>query len=409
MKKTIASGTLAAESIEFTRDIIDECGPRLAGTEACKRSGDIILREMKKFCDRAGIEEFDVRPMALLGFIRATAVSFIISSLFLFFGYVIPAAAGYTFGFVLSLCQFVFYLHVFDRFYKKKKGYNVYGVIEPAGEVRRQVIVSGHHDSAFVFNFFTKFPKLYRVRLILGVVPVNAAFFLAWAWIIMQYAFGVTPGFADIFRYGAIVSFLFVIQLYFFLGKDGTPGAGDNMIATAIAMKTAGIFGKAGKKKKAALRHTRLIVLSFDAEESGLVGARAYARKHSAEMKAIPTHVFNMDSIYDVDKIKFLVTDINGFVRLSKKMARQCVDISTRLGYRTKPIGMPFGGGGTDAAEFAKVGVEATTLLAMPVSVERDAVVYHTPEDTVDHIQPEAVEAIIKILHEYILEMDGEA
>lgn len=409
MKKIFEAGRLAKEALDFTRKIIDECGPRLAGTEACKRSGDIIKREMDRQCDRAGIEEFDVHPAALLGFIRTSAVVYIVSSLFLFFGYVVPAATGYTFIAVISLSQFVFYLKVFDRFYKKEKGYNVYGVIEPAGEVRRQIIVSGHHDSAYVFNFFTKFPKLYRIRLVLGVLPMNVALILAWSWVIMKYAFDAPPPFADIFRYGAVVSFVFVAPLYFFIGKNGTPGAGDNMIATAIALKTAGIFGKTGRKKKAALRHTRLIILSFDAEESGLRGARAYARRHRAELQAVPTSCFNMDSIYDLDKIKFLVRDINGFTALSRKMARRCIEIAGRLGYRTKPLVMPFGGGGTDAAELARVGVEATTLLAMPVSVERDAVVYHTPHDTVDHIQPEAVEAVLGILHEYILEMDGEA
>ena len=163
------------------------------------------------------------------------------------------------------------------------------------------------------------------------------------------------------------------------------------------------------RKGRPALKHTRLIILSFDAEESGLRGARAYAKKHRAELQAIPAYNFNMDSIYDVDKIKFLVSDINGIVKLSGKMAARCVEIAGREGYGERLMGMPFGGGGTDAAELAKVGVEATTLIAMPVSIERDVVVYHTLNDTVDHMHPEAVEACLKILHAYIVEMDGEA
>ena len=409
MKKNTITGRHAAESLDFTRNIIDECGPRLAGTEECKRSGDIIRKEMDRYCDRTEIEEFDFHPLAMLGFIRASAVSFIISSVFLFFGYIIPAAIGYTFGIVISVCQFVFYLQVFDRFYEKKKGYNVYGVIEPAAEVRQQIIVSGHHDSAYVFNYFAKFPKLYRIRLILGLIPINASFFLVWIWVIMKYAFDAIPAFADIFRYGAIASLFFVVPLVFFLGKKGTPGAGDNMIATAIALKIAELFKREGKKGRAALRHTRLVILSFDAEESGLRGARAFAEKHRAELQAIPAYCFNMDSIYDVDKIKFLVSDINGIVKLSGKMAARCVEIAKRHGYGARLMGMPFGGGGTDAAELAKVGVKATTLIAMPVSIERDVVVYHTLHDTVDHVHPEAVEACIKILHAYIVEMDGEA
>ncbi len=409
MKKSDITRKHAAESLDFTGKIIDECGPRLAGTEACRRSADIIKREIDRYCDRTGIEEFDVHPRAMLGFIRASAVSFIISSVLLFFGYLIPAAIGYTFGIVISVCQFVFYLQVFDRFYEKKKGYNVYGIIEPAEEVRQQIIVSGHHDSAYVFNYFAKYPRLYRIRLILGLIPINASFFLVWIWVIMKYAFDAVPAFADIFRYGTIASLFFVVPLVFFLGKKGTPGAGDNMIATAIALKIAELFKREEKKGRPALKHTRLVILSFDAEESGLRGARAYAKKHRAELQAIPAYNFNMDSIYDVDKIKFLVSDINGIVKLSEKMAARCVEIAGREGYGARLMGMPFGGGGTDAAELAKVGVEATTLIAMPVSIERDVVVYHTLNDTVDHVHPEAVEACLKILHAYIVEMDGEA
>jgi len=409
MKKTVISGKHAAEALKFTGNIIDECGPRLAGTEACRRSADIIKREMDRHCDCTAIEEFEMHPRAMLGFICVSAVSFIVSSVFLFFGCLIPAAAGYTFGVVISVCQFVFYLQVFDRFYEKKKGYNVYGVIEPAAEVRQQIIISGHHDSAYVFNFFAKFPRLYRIRLILGLIPINVSFFLVWTWVIMNYVFDAIPGFADIFRYGAIASFVFVVPLVFFLGKKGTPGAGDNMIATAIALKIAELFKRAGKKGHPALKHTRLVILSFDAEESGLRGAKAFAKKHRAELQAIPAYNFNMDSIYDVDKIKFLVSDINGTVKLSGNMAERCVEIARRQGFSARTLRMPFGGGGTDAAELAKAGVNATTLIAMPVSIERDVVVYHTLDDTVDHVHPETVEAVLKILHSYIVEMDGEA
>ncbi|MHA1672652.1 MAG: M28 family peptidase, partial [Promethearchaeota archaeon] len=82
--------------------------------------------------------------------------------------------------------------------------------------------------------------------------------------------------------------------------------------------------------------------------------------------------------------------------------------ISNQLGYSPKLFQMPFGAGGTDAAEFAKIGVEAITILALPTEYVRENLVYHTSEDTVDKIEPAAVKAILEIQMEYILRKDAE-
>jgi len=80
----------------------------------------------------------------------------------------VPAILGLLFGSVFALTEFLLYLTPFDRFFPKHCGYNVSGLIEPAGEVKQQIVVSGHHDSAYVFNFFKKQQKLYAPRIILG-------------------------------------------------------------------------------------------------------------------------------------------------------------------------------------------------------------------------------------------------
>jgi hypothetical protein len=85
------------------------------------------------------------------------------------------------------------------------------------------------------------------------------------------------------------------------------------------------------------------------------------------------------------------------------------VDIAQSLGYQATISGMSPGGGSTDAAAFGEAGIEATNLSAMSFEAkERDkGWVYHTPEDTSEHIEPEAVEAALKIIREYILRKDG--
>jgi len=407
--KSVVTRKHADEAIALTGAIIDECGPRLTGSDACRKSAYLLKGELEKWCDSTAIEAFEVHPNALLGFMKFTAVAYVVSTAFLFFGRPALAAVGYTFSVVLTVSQFVFYLSLFDRMYRKATGYNLSGVIEPTGEVRRQVIVSGHHDSAFVFNFFTRFPKLYRLRITLGFVVVDIAFFLTWAWIVFYLVTGAAPPFADALRYGAVIAAVFPIQLYFFTSKEATPGAGDNLVASVIALKIAELFSKRKNGGSPRLKHTRLILASFDAEEAGLRGARAYARVHRRRVQALPTCHFNMDCIFDADHLKFMTRDINGFVPLSKDMAKECDAIAGELGYDAELFRMFFGAGGTDAAELAGIGAEATTLMAMSVDIDKETFHYHTGNDTIDRVRPEAVEACLRIIHEYVVRKDAEA
>ena len=72
---------------------------------------------------------------------------------------------------------------------------------------------------------------------------------------------------------------------------------------------------------------------------------------------------------------------------------------------------MSFGGGSTDAAAFGQAGVEATNIAGMSFDIKDygEGWVYHTPNDVSKQIEPGAVEAVLKIVREYILRKDASA
>jgi hypothetical protein len=89
-------------------------------------------------------------------------------------------------------------------------------------------------------------------------------------------------------------------------------------------------------------------------------------------------------------------------------MVNDCMDVAGQLGHHTEKKPITVGGGGTDAAEFARIGVPATTLIGMENQFIRDGLYYHTMEDTVDNIDPAAVRAGLEIVAGFIFKKDSE-
>lgn len=208
-----------------------------------------------------------------------------------------------------------------------------------------------------------------------------------------------------------MVAGIFELPFLFFTTSQVVPGAGDNMIAVAITAEIGRLFGEASKAGNNVLEHTRLILTSFDAEEAGLRGARAFIRTHRDWLLGTKTHALNLDTLYHLRYLAFLERDLNSIVKLSHDMAQQCVDIATSLGYKARVSQMSPGGGSTDAAAFGEAGIDATNLAAMSFNIRdyEQGFVYHTPNDLSKYIEPGAVEAALKIVRQYILDKDREA
>jgi aminopeptidase YwaD len=397
----------------FTDEIVEGYPNRLAGTEACKNAADRIKKEFTKYCDPGSVhmEDFSVHPKSFLKYIPALVVLYFIGAVLLYFKFPLPALVIYGIAIFMFYAQFGRYWELLDSYFPEATGYNVYGSIEPEDDVKQQIIVSAHHDAAYVFQLLAYAPKLYARLINAGILFLLLSFLISLVATIFTFSHTVIPGWAQIWIPVALmICGVFEIPLAFFTTGEVSPAAGDDMVAVAVTTETARLFHRTKKAGNYPLRHTRLIVASFDAEEAGLRGARAFCRKHRQELLDTKTYVFNIDTLYKLEDLTFLSKDLNGSVRLSRAMAKDCVDIATALGYRARIATMPFGAGSTDAAEFGKLGVEAVNMAGINFDIGKfdQALVYHTPDDTTEFIQPELVEAALKIIRDYILKKDAQ-
>ncbi|MFP4287263.1 MAG: M28 family metallopeptidase [Candidatus Izemoplasmataceae bacterium] len=394
MKKNETIRALRLKVFDYTRKMIKNHGPRLAGTNESIACSEEIAEILTNYADHIEKQTFKVHKGAFLGWIRILVFFYIVSLGFIWFNLPYVAYILTGISIVLLILQFILYLPIIDWLYPKKPAQNIIGTIEPANEAKQTIIISGHHDSARIFNFFVHQPSLYNLR-------VTGSIFMVVTMLVLSILLNVFPDlgpFALLFKIILSAGALLVVQMWFFASKKGTPGAGDNLIATNIALVLGEYF------KENPLNHTRIKVVSFDAEEEGLRGARYFA-KHT-DLTKLPTILLNADCIYDEKELFFLTSDINNTVKLSETLAKDLQKTAKALDIKTtvKPIAILTGG--TDAAEIAKKNVRATTLIGMPWSNDSRSNVYHTPNDLPEAVSKKAVEAALAIFKTYIEERD---
>ncbi len=332
---------------------------------------------------------------------RVLAVFYLVAgSLFFLGGWGIYASAAvFTLGTVFFINEFAFLGRSFDPFFKKKPGANVVGIMEPAGPVERQIVLCAHHDATRVCNFLEKRPALFAFRSVLPII-FHAAANIGTVVASVSLMSGEAGNSGNlVIKIVIVAGCLFVVPLFRYFGRDASPGASDNLVSSLMLVKLAELF-KSGVLSLP--KNTRLVFLSADGEENGQRGSFEYARRHKTELLSLPTCVFNIDTLSRLEDLAFLKTDTNGIRKLSAPLADQCVKIAAGLGYRIKAVRFPFGGGGTDAGQFAKIGIEAASLIGISTRLIRKDIDYHTSRDTVDNIDPAAVEAGLNIAANFI-------
>ncbi|MCP5453089.1 MAG: M28 family peptidase [Spirochaetaceae bacterium] len=373
----------------FMSGIIERHGPRLPGSEASRKAAEELRAAAAEAGDEAGVQEFRLSPGAFFGYLKAMIAAYAVAALFLapapWLSFVLLAL-----GAAALVLEFFLYREFLDPVFPKARGVNVWASLEPSGPVERQLVVSGHHDSAPIFNFFVDRPELYS-RRVYGAMGAYAAFLVGSLVVAVAVPSIV---FRAVIAAAFALGFMLVAPLWRFVAKEGTPGAGDNLAASVAALEILREF-RSRRDAGKGLKGTRVVFASFDAEEAGLRGARAWAE---ANLPAeVPTYAYNMDCIYTTDEARFLSTDINGSVTMSAPLASACSAIAAELGATVPVMPIAFLAGGTDAAELAKRGAKATTLIAMPWSNDDRSPSYHTPDDVPAAVGLPALELAIDV------------
>jgi len=394
----------AQYAFDIVKTICTEVGPGLPGsTQEWERAG-IIQKELESHLGEGNVvvEEFTVAPMAFHGILRVSALFTLIAALLnISMGRItgvspwLTAIASLAFS-ILAVVPVVFetilYREFADPLFKKKQSVNVIGTLRKPGteDVKRLLILGGHHDSALEFiwlrvldgvkrriNLSGQHSGAWENRSIRGLTVVFVVLTVTMfvgpivmlVMSILQLT-GMISGNAGIVRIATlgwvllvypIVPSILVGMSYTRGGKDGgnVPGAADNLSASAVAVAMCRFLVR---NPSYLPNDTEIRFISFGSEEVGLRGSRRYVERHQDELKRLDARLLNFEMVAHPE-IGIYTSDVNGTVKNSPEMVESAIAAAKRAGvpYKIKSASL---GVATDAGPFSRAGpAHASALL----------------------------------------------
>nr|MDO8119510.1 M28 family peptidase [Candidatus Sigynarchaeota archaeon] len=311
-----------------------------------------------------------------------------------------PAVACGGFSMLYLIGQAMTYHHLpfIDALFPEKTSYNVIGTVEPRGEVKRTVIISGHHDSQYEFNLFYYLKTFGGAVVFLGfggIVLMTIVFLLRLILLVLSIQLTV---FFIVFMVICIIFIPIACMCMSFVNMNKpVMGAFDNLSAISILLAV----GKHFASMK--LENTRLMLISFAGDEAGLRGSSAFIKAHLGELQASEHLVVNLDGIGEKDKVIFTRTEALVGIVHDKWMNEQMMGIAKELGIKARLGPLPFGT--TDAARFSKAKIKTTNINAFDLGAHLPYY-YHNRNDTLDVVDKEALAQVYDIVVEFIKRVD---
>ena len=392
----VAAGAAALdEAMEVIRLLASEIGPRPSCSEAEREAADRLAAWLARRGAEAGVEEFDgyttfALPYGILfGTSLAGGVLQRSRGRRRRRGGDLAAAAALATAALEGDLRWTPLSNVLSR----RRSANVVAHVPAARPPRRRVCLVGHLDSTRSGLIFH--PKVVRRLPLFVQVPAVSALALAGAPLLRR-----LPGARRVnaLALGGLAFSLAMLLERHVRGKD-VPGASDNASGAAVALQLA------AECAAAPLAHTEVDVLVTGCEESGILGAQAYARRH--RLRAAETTFINFDTVGGDVPLTYIMREGTGAVTrpASPRLVKHLEEIAKRrpaldLTPADTTPGLP-----TDATPMRARGWEAVTLLAQGDTVPH----YHWPTDTYENVAPAAIQRALETGRELLRALDAEA
>ncbi len=387
----------ASEVYAFIDNVVNKVGPRLPGSDEEKQGAALIKKEYEETIGLKTVSEpFKVAPCCSIGFVPVLGWLSILGVLLTYL-YPLAGAIFISVMFFYSVTMVLFYGHTFDWLWPKKDSENFYTVQEPLdGKTQYTVMLSAHYDTSWHWPMAYKNPKTFVPKLVYGIVSVilmiiagfilfaNGANMPVWK-LAAQYAEWSGNGgvwFGLIVPIFCLPGLFFLTQFLSYDKKLASPGAMDNLTGVGINMELGRYYNQHPEELP---KGCRLIVGAFGCEEAGLVGSRAFVKRHRKDGMLDNLYLINLDSISDEEYFETVKGDILQFTTFDKGLIDDAHACMKEVGVQMKSGGIIYNPiGGCDSTSFKRVGVKTVTIAAQnPVATDY----YHTTADRPERLK----------------------
>ncbi|MCL2194371.1 MAG: M28 family peptidase [Oscillospiraceae bacterium] len=384
-------------AVRGIKKVCDECGPRLPATPAELKSQQMMQQDLDACCEETRLESFKSAPRGFMGWVRLVVVLGLAAAVFYFFNLPIVSTILLAAALFTAVMEFLLYKEFIDPFLPKKTSQNLIAVQKPTGEVKRRLILCGHADSVYEWTFFRLADKL-------NFPPLGAIFIASTLGVVLFglviSIIGIVQGQSNhVLRIIFLAVCPMLVACWFFENRrKPVLGANDNLTGCYVPMALARMLHETDNR----LENTELIIMCSGSEESGLRGAKDFAKRHKEAFQDVETLFIGVDTMTDFDHMAVMITDRTNTVKHDPAAAAMMKKAARTAGYEIPYRTVFFGA--SDAAATSAAGMRSVAFAAMdpgPPSY------YHTCLDTPDALQPKTMEACLKILTETAFEFDA--
>lgn len=382
--------------IALITDIIARYGPRPAGSEAEYKAQEYMAEKCQEVTPHVRFLEFHEYLDARFGKLKIYVVLYFLAMGLYFISPVAAAVTGLvnTFFLVFDLMMYRDILTNFPG--AKQKSSNVDATLEPIGDVKTTLVISGHMDSTREYTWWYKLGELgVKLTVVAGVLMLFQFLFMLWHLLL--------PATWHIYIWGAFLLLSPVLIVYWSMHADeAVPGAQDNLSGIAIAFESFKKFANPAEKGKSVLQHTRLKFVSFGSEERGLCGSRNYANTFKEDLKKENAFLINIDSVRLVDEVAIVEKELMNGTKHTPALVNGLSASFDALKLPYKKVTLPIGG--TDGVSFARAGLPSVSIIG--ISAKNYDFTYHTRHDIVENIEPQALENAKNAIVDFIVKWD---
>jgi hypothetical protein len=374
-----------------------EIGPRGSTTEGERRGHEYCRQTLEAQGLDASLESFRSAKSVFHPFIIVSLIMLLVYGIYPLAGRWSALAAGLLAlaGFVSALLELSLRDNPLRRLVPKGTSQNVVAVLPPQGKAKQDLVLIGHVDNQHT-------PLIFRSAGWLSVYKIFSTLTLvSYAGMVLLYLVGIFTQWRWIWPLSGLAAFFGVLLLAMCWQAVSTPftaGANDNATAAGLVLAMADHF------RKEPLQNTRLWLVCTGSEEALPDGAIDFFRRHKDELVNPRTLVFESlgcagPSWLTGEGIVLPIYPDGKLVKLAEAVSKQHPELE---GYPSR-----ISGGVTEMSDSIRAGVPAITLMGLT----RQNVLphWHTPGDTVDKIDPDALRLNYAFAWHFIQAFDRQA